>query len=80
MEDNLDNNENLKYRGSKTKSVDFKPNDILHISMHSDDETIPLKWNSDNNIDRYENHTDINVGNHIDSTVPALLNHNQAQT
>lgn len=80
IEDNLDNNENLKYRGSKTKSVDFKPNDILHISMHSDDETIPLKWNSDNNIDRYENHTDINVGNHIDSTVLSSPIESQSST
>lgn len=34
-------------RDSRIKSLNFAPNDNLHVSMHPGDETIPLAWNSD---------------------------------
>lgn len=34
-------------RDSQVKTLSFAPNDNLHVSMHADDETIPLAWNSD---------------------------------
>lgn len=79
-ENSNDNDQNLKYCESKIKTVDFKPNDNLHVSMHPDDETIPLRWNSDKNIDRGEKHASGNVANHIDSTVISNSIESQSST
>lgn len=74
--DSYGNDKDLNYRESKVKSLDFKPNNNLHVSIHPGDEIIPLKWNTNNDIDTCEDNTDTHDSDHFDFT----LNSNSIQS
>lgn len=53
-------------RDSRIKSLNFAPNDNLHVSMHPDDETIPLAWNNDNDSSHIHESNSIHTQNNAE--------------